>query len=111
MSLGCFRKCESTEEAVNFLKYASGEEAHKELCKNAGLVPFVTPVTEDPEFTGDKFCAASMEYLDDVQIFPVVNTWGDWSETVWPQTMQRAMMGEIDSAEMIQILADNLAGE
>lgn len=102
---------ESTEEAVNFLKYASGEEAHKELCKNAGLVPFVTPVTEDPEFTGDKFCAASMEYLDDVQIFPVVNTWGDWSETVWPQTIQRAMMGEIDSAEMMQILADNLAGE
>lgn len=52
-----------------------------------------------------------MEYLDDVQIFPVVNTWGDWSETVWPQTIQRAIMGEIDSAEMMQILADNLAGE
>ena len=61
---------------MNFLKYASGEEAHKELCKNAGLVPFVTPVTEDPEFTGDKFCAASMEYLDDVQIFPVVKYLG-----------------------------------
>src|SRR5699024_3668440 len=99
------------EEAVNFLKYSTGEEAHKALCKSAGLVPFVSPVTEDPEFTEDKFCAASMEYLDDVKTFPVVNTFGDWSETVWPQTMQRAMMGEIDSAEMIEILADNLAGE
>lgn len=102
---------ENKEEAVNFLKYSTGEEAHKALCKSAGLVPFVSPVTEDPEFTEDKFCAASMEYLDDVKTFPVVNTFGDWSETVWPQTMQRAMMGEIDSAEMIEILADNLAGE
>ena len=102
---------ENKEEAVDFLKYSTGEEAHKALCKSAGLVPFVSPVTEDPEFTEDKFCAASMEYLDDVKTFPVVNTFGDWSETVWPQTMQRAMMGEIDSAEMMEILADNLAGE
>lgn len=102
---------ENTDAAVDFLKYASEAETHKALCQNAGLVPFITPVTEDAEFTGNKFCAASMEYLDDVQIFPVCNTWGDWSETVWPQTMQRAMMGEIDSEEMMQILADNLAEE
>lgn len=102
---------ENVEEAIDFLEYSTGEKAHKALCKNEGAVPFVSSVTEDPEFTENKFCAASMEYLDDVQIFPVVNTWGDWSETVWPQTMQRAMMDEIDSAEMIQILADNLAGE
>lgn len=102
---------ENTETAINFLKYASEEETHKALCKNAGLVPFITPVTEDAEFTDNKFCAASMEYLDDVQIFPVCNTWGDWSETVWPQTMQRAMMEEITSEEMIQILADNLVEE
>lgn len=102
---------ENAEEAVDFLKYASEPDTHKALCKNAGLVPFITPVTEDKEFTDDKFCAASMEYLDDVQIFPVCSTWGDWSETVWPQTMQRAMLGELDSEEMIQILADNLAEE
>ena len=102
---------ENTEEAVDFLKYASEADTHKALCKNAGLVPFITPVTEDEEFTSNKFCAASMEYLDDVQIFPVCNTWGDWSETVWPQTMQRAMLGEIDSSEMIRILSDNLAEE
>lgn len=102
---------ENTEAAVDFLKYASEPDTHKALCKNAGLVPFITPVTEDAEFTDNKFCAASMEFLDDVQIFPVCNTWGDWSETVWPQTMQRAMLEEIDSQEMIQILADNLAEE
>ena len=102
---------ENTEEAVEFIEYASEPEAHKALCKNAGLVPFVSPVTTDSEFTENKFCAASMEYLSDVQIFPVCNTWGDWSETVWPQTMQRAMLGEITSEEMIQILADNLSGD
>lgn len=102
---------ENKDEAVDFLKYSTEPEAHKALCKSAGLVPFVSSVTEDPEFTDDKFCAASMEYLDDVKTFPVVNTFGDWSETVWPQTMQRAMMGEIDSAEMMEILADNLAGD
>lgn len=78
---------------------------------NAGLVPFVSPVTDDPEFTENKFCAASMEYLDDVKTFPVCDTWGEWSETVWPQTMQRALLGEITSGDMIETLADNLAGE
>lgn len=52
-----------------------------------------------------------MEYLDDVKTFPVCDTWGEWSETVWPQTMQRALLGEITSGDMIETLADNLAGE
>lgn len=102
---------ESTEEAVNFLKYASGEEAHKELCKNAGLVPCDTSYRGSQNLQEINSVQPRWNILTDVQIFPVVNTWGDWSETVWPQTMQRAMMGEIDSAEMMQILADNLAGE
>lgn len=104
-------KSESKDAAVDFLKYSTEEEPHKALCKNAGLVPFVSPVTDDPEFTENKFCAASMEYLDDVKTFPVCDTWGEWSETVWPQTMQRALLGEITSGDMIETLADNLAGE
>ena len=102
---------ENIEEAVDFLKYSTGTEAHKALCKSAGLVPFVSTVTEDADFTENKFCKASMEYLQNVKTFPVCSTWGDWSETIWPQTMQRAMLGEISSEEMIQTLADNLVEE
>ena len=97
--------------AADFAHFSLQPEVHSQFCQEVSQVPFIDFVTKEEKFTKNKFVDASMKYVKDTKIFPVVSTWGDWSEKVWPQTMQRALLGEIDSAQMMKILADALAGK
>ncbi len=108
-TVSVFSESKFKDASVEFLEFMLLPEEHSQYCEKVGQVPFVEEVTKEDKFTSNKSQLVSMANLDAAKTFPVVPTFGDWSEKLWPQTMQRALLGEIESKEMMQILADGLS--
>lgn len=107
-SMTVYAKTENKEEAIDYLKWINSYEQHDIICQAVGQVPFIKSVFERPAYMNNRFMAASIESLEEARMAPVVDLMGVWTEKVWPQTIQRALLGEIDSKQMIEQLAAGL---
>ena len=96
--------------AVAALKFFCSTDAQDALCKTIGQVPWLKTVSSDSFFQSNPFQKISIEYLSQAKMVSIVPTMANFTSTVFPQTLQRALMGEITSKEMIQTLADALKG-
>jgi multiple sugar transport system substrate-binding protein len=112
---GVYAKSENKEVALDFFKWLNSPEAHdKTACMERNgvvevwKVPFMKSVMNLPKYKEVPFMSISIDSVEDAVMAPVVSNMGVWTEKVWPQTMQRALLGEIDSKQMIEELAKAL---
>jgi multiple sugar transport system substrate-binding protein len=94
--------------ALAALQFFCSQDAQDALCKTIGQVPWLKTVSSDSYFQTNPFQALSIQYLPQAHMVPVTSTMANWTGTVFPQTLQRALLGQITSQQMIQTLADAL---
>jgi multiple sugar transport system substrate-binding protein len=101
-------KTEHPDEAFKYFAWYSSHDCCDKINSKLGQIPATKSVMDLPYYTDNKFMKLSMDVLPEAIDVPKSMTWGEWAEVTWPQTFQRALMGEIDSAEMMKVLNDKL---
>lgn len=106
-----FASSKHKKEAFTFISWMAEAAQIDTWARSVGSVPVSQSVAKMPYYKNDPFQKASTESLPFAGVFPVRAEMGEWIEHTWPATFQRALLGEISSAEMMKILADAMAGK
>lgn len=107
-TLGVNADSPNQEAAIEFVKWLSSPEIQDVVCTELQQVPWLESVQKMDKYQEDPFFATSIESLEFSHPVPTNPEFTTFSEEIWPQTFQRALMGEISSLEMMEILQDTL---
>lgn len=99
------------EAAEEFVKWAASPEIHDVRCEKLQQVPFMSSVQTMDKYQNDPAYKVSMDNLLSAHTLPVGPELTTYTEEVWAQSFQRALMGEINSMEMLEQLNQCLNGE
>lgn len=99
------------EAAKEFVLWASSPEIHDVRCEKLQQVPFMTSVQEMDKYKNEPAYVVSVENMLSAHTLPVGPEITTFTEEVWAQAFQRALMGEISSMEMLETLDQCLNGE
>lgn len=106
-----FSSCENKEAAFEWLSYLAAGKGQETWCVKTGNVPVSLAVRESPEIQENRFMVTSIEGSPFAGIIPVRDTTTEWINTIWPATIQQALLGEISAEEAMTILNDALYAE
>lgn len=93
---------------VSFLSEAEANVAFTEL---TGQLTVTTSGAADWDAHPARFVEATMASLPIANVLPPVPETAEFTGTVWPTLMQRALLGEITSDEMMQAIEAHYHGE
>lgn len=96
------------EAVMTVLEWICSPEFQSTYCKAVGQVPWLKSVMAEEYFQTNMFQKPSVDSVEAAVAVPVIAPMANFTGQVWPQTFQRALIGEITSEEMIQTLADAL---
>jgi multiple sugar transport system substrate-binding protein len=71
-------------------------------------VPVYEEVQKLPVFQNNRFMKASMDSVSYAGIFPILDTTTEWISVTWPNTIARALFGEISAKQAMDILQKDL---
>ncbi len=103
-----FSSCKNKEAAFEWMSYLANGKGQETWCVKTGNVPVSQRVRELPEIQENRFMSISVEGSPFAGIIPVRDTTTDWINNIWPGTIQRCLLGEIDPAEAMEILDKGL---
>ena len=107
-SLGANSQSKNKDATIELAKWIVSPEIHDVISENVQQTPYMSSVAKLEKYQSNQFHKISIDSLPDSKMNPVVPTMGQFVEKNWPQTMQRALIGEITSEQMMQILNDAL---
>lgn len=93
------------EAGFTFIAWLSEKEQIKQWSKGLRSVPISNSLKDDPEYANDEFQQAAMLSLDNAAIIPVHPKMGEWTENIWPQATQKALLGQYTSQQMMEQLS------
>jgi multiple sugar transport system substrate-binding protein len=96
------------EEAVTFMEFLVSPDIVVERAKSLGRYPWQESLLKDAYWHSNQALDVSTSLVGQSVAPPVIASASDWTNNLFPQTLQRALQGMITSKEMIQILADGL---
>jgi len=96
------------DAAMKFMEFLVAPETVEERAKVLGRFPWQESLLKDPIWHSTQALDVSTTFVGQSIAPPVIASASDWTNNLFPQTLQRALQGEITSAEMIKILADGL---
>ena len=99
-----FASCEHKEAAFEWLSFLAAGHGQETWCVKTGNVPVAASVKALPEIAENRFMATSIEGSPFAGIIPVLDTTTEWITTVWPSTVQQALLGQITAEEAMKQL-------
>lgn len=106
--LSIFNKTKYPAEAFEFIKFFNEKDNNDKFARQISNLPANIKASQDAYYQNNTFFKVSIDSLKDSHVYPPISQMGEWTETLWPTTMQRALAGEITSKQMIEILAAGL---
>lgn len=103
-----YNTSEHRDEAFEFLSWSLTPEQNDFFCREWGQIPVNKVTAQDPYYHDYIFHRVSFDSLDFGHVFPANTSTAEWVESLWPATMQRALIGEITSQEMMDILEEGM---
>ncbi len=103
-----YKSTKHPQEAFTFISWLAEKEQIERWCKATGNVPILKSLQEQDYFKENRFMKASFESMPYAHVFPINENMGEWIESLWPATTQRALEGKISSKEMMEILAEGM---
>lgn len=97
-----FSACKDPDAAWTWLSWLSTGEANAAFNRLTGQVPVATSMAKSWTGAPKRFVDATLASLPMAKILPNLPQTADFVRTVWPQTTQKAFLGEISSAEMLR---------
>ncbi|HEY8463988.1 MAG TPA: sugar ABC transporter substrate-binding protein [Bacillota bacterium] len=100
-----FSTSKHKKEAFTFISWLAEKDQIDKWCRASGNVPVVKSVQQMSYYQNNRFMKVSFESMPFAHVYPVNSAMGEWIESVWPATMQRALEGQISSKQVIKELA------
>ncbi|MDD3213411.1 MAG: sugar ABC transporter substrate-binding protein [Eubacteriales bacterium] len=103
-----FEACKNKEAAFAWLAYLATGKGQETWCKVTGNVPVAASVKAMDVFQNNPFMKVSIEGAPYAGILPILDTTTEWISSVWPSTVQQALLGEITAQECMDTLQAEL---
>ncbi len=103
-----FASCEYPEAAFEWVSYLATGKGQIDWCEKTGNVPVSKSVQQLDFYQDNKFMKASIEGMSYAGILPILDTTTEWINTVWPNTVASALMGDVSAEEAMQVLQEEL---
>lgn len=97
------------DEAFTFISWLAEKKQVDRWCRATGIVPICKSLANDPYYQNNRFVQASIKQIPYMYSYPMIPVMGEFTESTWPSTFQRALLGQISSREMLDIFAKKLA--
>ena len=102
-----FASCQNKDAAFAWLTYLAAGKGQETWCKGNGQCAVAASVKAMDEFQSNPFMKVSIEGAPYAGILPILDTTTEWISSVWPSTVQQALLGEL-RAGMHDILQTEL---
>ncbi len=103
-----FESCKNKEAAFQWLAYLAAGKGQATWCEKTMNVPVYSEVQKLPVFQNNRFMKASMDSVSYAGIFPILDTTTEWISVTWPNTVARALFGELTARQAMEILQKDL---
>ena len=101
-SSAIFSACANKDAAWQWVSYLSTGAANAEFAKLSAQLPVTNSSLKSWDAQPRRFIEASQQSLPLAHVLPSVTQTADFTRTVWPQTTQKAMLGQISSDDMMR---------
>ncbi|MBU6498573.1 MAG: extracellular solute-binding protein, partial [Rhodospirillales bacterium] len=102
-SSAIFAACKNPEAAWEWISYLSTGASNAELARLSAQLPVTSSSLATWNLQPARFVKASAESLPSARVLPSVSQTADFTRTVWPQTTQKALLGQITPDAMMQV--------
>jgi multiple sugar transport system substrate-binding protein len=101
-SSAIFAACANPDAAWQWASYLSTGEANAAFAKASAQLPVTNSSLQRWDAQPRRFIDASAQSLPLAKVLPSTTQTADFTRTVWPQTTQKAMLGQITPDAMMQ---------
>ncbi len=105
-----FASSKNKEAAWQWITYLSTAQANATIAGLAGQLPVTTTAAKTWSAQPKRFIDASLASLPIAGLMPASPQTTDFTRTVWPQTTQKALLGQIPPDEMMRIFEKHFFG-
>jgi multiple sugar transport system substrate-binding protein len=105
-----FNASRNKEAAFKWISFLSSGENNAAHAKLSGQLPIVTSAGQSWAGHQKRFVEASMASLPIAGVLPDSPKTADFATTVWPQNMQRALLGQIKPEDMMRAFEAHFHG-
>lgn len=102
--------CQNKAAAFEFMKYLATGKGQETWCTTTGNIPVSSEVQAMDYFQNDPFMKASTESAHFAGVMPVLDTTTEFQNTVLPNTVASAMLGETSAEDAMAQLQNALWG-
>jgi multiple sugar transport system substrate-binding protein len=105
-----FAASKNREAAFKWISFLSTGENNAALAKLSGQLPIASKAAASWTGHQKRFVDASIASLPIAGVLPDSSKTADFATTVWPQNMQRALLGQISPDDMMRIIEKHFHG-
>lgn len=105
-----FAGSKNKEAAFRWIAFLSTAENNAEFARLTGQLPICTSAAAKWEGHEKRFVEASTASLPSAGVLPDSPKTADFATTVWPQNMQRALLGQISPDDMMRAIDKHYHG-
>lgn len=105
-----FASSKNKDAAFKWISFLSTGENNAELAKLSGQLPIANSAQANWTGHQKRFVEASMASLPIAGVLPDSPKTADFASTVWPQNMQRALLGQITPDDMMKAIEKHFNG-
>ena len=105
-----YEQCENKDAAFEFVKYMTTGEGGTEWFKGTGKGLGAENVTSTGECAANAFQDVSAASLEIAGVLPPTDTVSEFINSVWANTNQQALLGELDAAGALEVMNQSLNG-
>jgi multiple sugar transport system substrate-binding protein len=103
-----FESSKNKDAAFEWVSYLATGKGQADWNEATGNVPVSKKVQATDYFQNDKFMKASIEGMGYAGIIPIRDTTTEWINTLWPNTVSSALLGDISTKEAMKLLQKEL---
>jgi multiple sugar transport system substrate-binding protein len=97
-----FAACKNPDAAWKWVSFLSTAQNNAAFAKLSGQLPVTNSSLKTWHDQPQRFVEASQKSLPFARVLPAVSQTADFTRTVWPQTTQKALLGQITPDQMMQ---------
>jgi multiple sugar transport system substrate-binding protein len=101
-SSAVFAACQHPDAAWKWISFLSTGANNATFAKLSAQLPVTTSSLKTWDAQPRRFIDASAQSLPIARVFPAVSQTADFTRTVWPQTTQKALLGQITPDDMMR---------
>lgn len=103
-----FESSANKDAAFEWVSYMATGKGQVDWCETTGNVPVSKKVQALDFYQNNRFMKSSIEGMPYAGILPIRDTTTEWINTIWPNTVASALIGDVTAEEAMSVLQTEL---